>query len=277
MKPSLSSLFPLRAASEAALCAQLRGLAKEIGGGDLHNKEIHEAAALVDWLGIFRSELRFPLEVGRSEAPDFLVQMGEEEIGLEITRLTNPHVQHVRAMQKAGRVPPGSFWTPGKRPSKEDAENLVTGRGPRKELWRKLGIGGWTFGPKPGLRSFTKAVKNIVDAKSGKLARGFHARPHRTDVLISYEMAMGARFQGFDLQDKIGKHGNFHREGLMNWFRNDLIDCIRKRAAIRRVVIVGFTGHAEGKFWPYFIGNAWTGEAEFGKLSDPFGTESYMS
>lgn len=182
----------------------------------------------------------------------------------------------MRAMQEAGRIPPGSFWVPGKHPSKEDAENLVTGRGPRKELWRKLGIGGWTFGPKPGLRNFTKEVKSIVDAKSEKLAGASHARPRRTDVFISYEMAMGARFHGFDLQGKISKHSHFHREGLVNWFRNDLIDCIRKRAAIHRVVIVGFPGYAKGKFRPYFIGNAWAGEAEFGKLSDPFGTESYM-
>ena len=269
--------FPFYAANQAALCANLRMLAQQIHEedireGNLFDKNVHEAASLVDWLGIFQQELRFPLEVEKTETPDFVVRMGDRKIGLEITRLTNPNVKHMRMMQENGIISHGSFWEPRKRPSKEDGDNLVIRNGLRKDLRRKLGIGGWTIGHKPGLQNFTNEIKKIVNKKAGKL-RGLSCEwPRQTEIFIDYEGIVGSKFRGFDSPSRF-KNSTPHKEGLIRWFCNDGIDCIRKESVFRRIVIVG---HAE-KPWHYFVGDAWSGTAEFHKFSDPFGTEKILS
>ena len=276
MESPFLSLFPFHAVNQAALCANLQALAQKIHeeetrGSGHRDKNVHEAASLVDWLGIFQQELRFPLEVEKRETPDFVIRMGDREIGLEVTRLTNPNINHVLGMQDKGIIPRGPFLAHRNRSNKEKAEKLVTGRTSQEDR-RKLGIGGWTAGPESGLQNFTNAIQKIVGEKAGKLRKFSHERQYQLEVFISFDMIVGPMFWGFSSPTRF-KNSSPHKEGLICWFHNSGINFIRKESVFRRIVIVGYAENP----WRYFIGDAWSETAEFREFSDPFGTEKILS
>ena len=270
--------FLFCAENQAVLCANLRTLAQkiheeELQGSGYRDKNVHEAASLVDWLGIFQQELRFPLEVEKRETPDFVIRMGERkrEIGLEITRLTNPNVNHVLGMQDKGIIPRGPFFAHRNRSNKEESEKLVTGCASQEDRC-KLGIGGWTAGPEPGLQNFTNAIQNIVGEKAGKLRKFSYERQCQLEVFISFDMIVGPMFWGFSSPSRF-KNSAPHKEGLIRWFCDNGINFIRKEDVFRRIVIVGYAEEP----WHYFVGDVLSRTAEFHKFSDPFGTEKILS
>ena len=250
----IPSPFPIRAEDVADLCAILGKLPKVTKSCDYRNtREIHEPMMFGIWAKMFLSELAFPLEVEKSEAPDFVIQLVGKKIGLEVTRIDNPHAQEFRAMQDKGvdkgGIPSGPFMSPRCKMSKKQAkEHLICPKG-------EPIVGD------PGPDTIMKEVERIVSKKSTKL-RGFfrEGAPCECDLIIDYNgNPDNSWFAGFRREHPECEE---HRNKLLGWLNQSLIPQICGEGILRRVVIFSFDGRS------CFIVNARSETADFELVKD---------
>ena len=238
--PTSTSPGVVRAKDEAVLCAwneaELRGQLESLSplvmvkkSADYGPKRNHEPMMLGAWVKTFMSELRFPLEVEKSEKPDFLIHSDGKYIGLEVTRIDNPNLQRFRDMQDKGVIPRGSFRVPDRKMSKAEAKKHMDCREP---VFRDPG-------PDPAPDTIAEEIIRVVGEKTDKL-RDFSRGGAPCDLIIDHNANPdGSLFMGFRTEYPECK---LHRDRLMARLRQELVPRIRKDKILRRVVIANVGG-----------------------------------
>lgn len=95
---------------EHSLLAVLRALDITVPGRNAGRKKEHRERWNAAWLLAALAgtrQLCFPLSCSKGERPDYILTMGEEDVGLEITEATRPDLEKFRA--EGARVPRGDI------------------------------------------------------------------------------------------------------------------------------------------------------------------------